>query len=464
MIVILMVTILSCLDDLFIDLVYWTRRSRGQYQHHPVDIPMVEHMPEQRFAIIIPAWQEANVIAKMVNQTISTLRYDNYDIFIGTYPNDHATSAEVAALAARFPHVHQAFVTHAGPTCKADCLNTIIMAVLRHEAHQACTYAGFIQHDCEDILHPLELKIFNASLAGHDMIQLPVRPLPRKWHDFTSGTYMDEFAEWHSKDLLVRQTLCGSIPSAGVGTCFSRKAITALMSSRGVPFHTATLTEDYDIGTRLAAQGLRTTFLLTDVPYPCHGKADTQQLPLCVQEYFPDTLGTACKQKARWLVGIAFQGWQQLGWQGSLGQRYMFMRDRKTIVTSLINVTALLLSLQFAGLHLARAMQWSSLALPAFLSNSHWLIQTSLAVMLVMLCRTCQRSWFVARLYGKRQACLSVMRIIPGSVLNTLAALRAWFLFLRACRTGKPIAWDKTHHDYPSSGQLADMHVSRHTN
>ena len=40
---------------------------------------------------------------------------------------------------------------------------------------------------------------------------------------------MDEFAEWHAKDLVVRESVSGSVPSAGVGTCFSRRALLALV-------------------------------------------------------------------------------------------------------------------------------------------------------------------------------------------------------------------------------------------
>ena len=31
--------------------------------------------------------------------------------------------------------------------------------------------------------------------------------LERSWFELVAGTYMDEFAEWHSKDLVVRESL-----------------------------------------------------------------------------------------------------------------------------------------------------------------------------------------------------------------------------------------------------------------
>lgn len=54
-------------------------------------------MPEKRLAILIPAWQEADVIARMVDHTVEELDYRAYDIFIGVYPNDADTIREADA-------------------------------------------------------------------------------------------------------------------------------------------------------------------------------------------------------------------------------------------------------------------------------------------------------------------------------------------------------------------------------
>nr|BFE97275.1 hypothetical protein GCM10020185_78110 [Pseudomonas brassicacearum subsp. brassicacearum] len=82
------------------------------------------------------------------------------------------------------------------------------------------TFAGVVLHDSEDVLHPLELRLFNYLLPRKDMIQLPVVSLERNWYEWVAGVYMDEFAEWHGKDLVVRESMTDTVPSAGVGTCF----------------------------------------------------------------------------------------------------------------------------------------------------------------------------------------------------------------------------------------------------
>ena len=75
-------------------------------------------------------------------------------------------------------------------------------------------------HDSEDVLHPVELSFFNYLLPRKDMIQLPVASLERDWFELVAGTYMDEFAEWHAKDLVVRESLAGSGAVGGRGHVF----------------------------------------------------------------------------------------------------------------------------------------------------------------------------------------------------------------------------------------------------
>ena len=152
---------------------------------------------------------------------------------------------------------------------------------------------------------------------------------------------MDEFAEWHARDLVVRESLSGMVPSAGVGTCFSRYALTTLAAETdNQPFNTDTLTEDYDIGARLMQHGMKLIFCLFPVDFIVqrkswfglgHLREVRVRMPLCVREYFPSTFKTAYRQKARWTLGICFQGWQQVGWSGSLATKYLLFRDRKGV-------------------------------------------------------------------------------------------------------------------------------------
>ncbi|MEZ2148313.1 hypothetical protein AAE026_39510, partial [Bradyrhizobium sp. DN5] len=50
---------------------------------------------EQPLAIMVPAWNEVGVIGEMARLAASTIDHENYQIFVGTYPNDPDTQADV---------------------------------------------------------------------------------------------------------------------------------------------------------------------------------------------------------------------------------------------------------------------------------------------------------------------------------------------------------------------------------
>jgi adsorption protein B len=110
---------------------------------------------------------------------------------------------------------------HDGPTVKADCLNAIWSAIQRDDAAQGEPTAIYVMLDCEDVIDPLACRLFNWLIPRKDMVQLPVLSLPRRWWEFTAAHYLDEFAQQHLKDLVVRETLARGLPAAGVGVAFS---------------------------------------------------------------------------------------------------------------------------------------------------------------------------------------------------------------------------------------------------
>lgn len=211
---------------------------------------------------MVPAWNETGVIGNMAELAATTLDYENYHIFVGTYPNDPDTQRDVDEVCARFPNVHKVVCARLVPTSKADCLNNVLDAITQFERSANFAFAGFILHDAEDVISPMELRLFNYLVERKDLIQIPVYPFEREWTHFTSMTYIDEFSELHGKDVPVREALAGQVPSAGVGTCFSRRAVTALLADGdGIAFDVQSLTEDYDIGFRLKEKGMTEIFV-----------------------------------------------------------------------------------------------------------------------------------------------------------------------------------------------------------
>ncbi|HIE5942569.1 MULTISPECIES: glycosyl transferase family protein [Burkholderia] len=460
------VILVSTLDDLTLDACYWSfeiRRILRREKSQTIDIGMLRALEERHLALMVPAWKEYDVIAKMIENTLATLEYERYVIFVGTYHNDAETTAEVERMVRRYPgRVTRATVMNDGPTCKADCLNWIVEAILRYEAVHRIQFAGVVMHDCEDVIHPVELKYLNHAVADSDLVQLPVLSLPRKWNEFVAGCYLDDFSETHQKDVPVRARLTGIVPGAGVASCYSRRSIEAAMKERnGAPFNTSSLTEDYDFSFRLRDLGMKETFAcipLTGITRDAVEKRATGGVAdrnlLATREYFPKTFRTAYRQRTRWILGIAFQGWEQLGWKGNLLTRYMFFHDRKGIVTSLFSVIAYGVLINFL---LLGALQRSIHVIPVgapLVMASHWVAPLLWINTAMLFARAGQRFHFVSKLNGPTQGLLSIPRMFVNNLINFYAVCRAWRIYIGHLVTGKPIAWDKTSHTYLSNEAL----------
>src|SRR5688572_23150069 len=149
-------------DDLFIDANYLLR-GMFRRKNREIAVEDLKACPQQRIAVLIPAWHEAEVIERMLEHTLQTIDYDatRYDVFIGTYPNDVATQDRVDAVSARVPNVHKVVVPHEGPTSKADCLNWVYQGILLHEEQSGARYDILVMQDAEDIVHPLAFQLYN---------------------------------------------------------------------------------------------------------------------------------------------------------------------------------------------------------------------------------------------------------------------------------------------------------------
>ena len=426
--------VLSGLDDLIVDVVWFTGWFRGRFlaplaqqDGKPV---LVHH---KRIAIFVPLWKEHRVIRGMLDHNISAIKYRDYDFFVGVYPNDDRTLDAVREAEAHYRNVHLAICPHDGPTSKADCLNWIYQRMLLHEENHHVQYDLIVTHDAEDLIHPEALEVLNHQSNSFDMVQIPVLALPTPVYELVHGVYCDEFAEFQMKDMTVRRIMGSFTPSSGVGTGFSREALEKLAtSSSNRIFEPACLTEDYENGMRLHELGLPQTFV------PLTGDAHTS---VATREYFPRKLRAAIRQRTRWVTGIALQTWERHGWRGSAGQRYWFWRDRKGLLGNPLSLAANLVFLWM----LVRRGWMHAPAIDARLLTVTWAL---------FLYRTAIRMACVGRLYGPLFALGVPLRCVCANFINTVASFRAIFRFTRARILHEPLVWLKTEHGYPSRDTL----------
>jgi adsorption protein B len=322
-----------------------------------------------------------------------------------------------------------------GPTTKADCLNHLYDALIAYETETARSTKAVVLHDSEDVVHRYELRIFDGLIDRAAAIQLPVLPLPDPHSRWISGHYCDEFAEAHMKELVVREAVGAAIPLAGVGCAIARKPLAKLAAMQdGKPFAGASMTEDYEVGLKLGALGHRTMFVRIPAQPGERGVVTSRG-------HFPATLGTAVRQKARWLGGIALSGWDRLGWSGGLGERWMRMRDRRGPLAALLLLSAYTAALLWSQLWLAEALGAPVQArmdpvLTTILTVNGWLLAW----------RVLMRAGFTTSAYGWREGLLSIPRLVVGNIIAMLAAARAVSLHLG----GGARRWDKTRHIFPA--------------
>lgn len=457
--------IISGFDDLLFDVVYWIRRPYQLWKkrfYSPLTYEQLLDAPEKAIAVLVPCWQEANVIGHMLRHNCSSMDYKNYIIFVGVYPNDPATIEEVEAIAANHNHVHCVIGDTPGPTNKAANLNQLYQAAEVFEVQRNEPFEIIVFHDSEDVIHPLSFKLYNHLIPRKDMIQLPVFPLEVPHRNFTHWLYADEFAESHTKNIIVREALKLHVPSAGVGTAFSRRAILALAEEAGgLPFEESSLTEDYRTSFKVRAFGLKPIFLTQYVlrtKWVRQGLFKKKYIKKTVKEHvatramFPQNYFQAVRQKSRWIIGIVFQEWENAPWPKSWRLRYSLAHDRKAFITHFINGTAYFVLAFWIIYALATASNPRYPALQERFNMHPWVWWLILTGTFMMCMRLLQRMIATHRIYGKVAASLTLIRACYGNLLNLHALIRGYklyFLSVSQRKTAKPVAWDKTEHQFP---------------
>lgn len=420
------------LDDLLVDILWISGVGRGD-----VAVDSLAVTPPVRFAIAIPAWDEAAVVGAMLS--IARERWAGADcrFYVGVYPNDLPTLRAVASHVHHDPRVRIVINDRPGPTTKGDCLNAIWHSLQQDMADGSFNAHALLLHDAEDMVDRDELRVLADALATADYAQLPVLPLVVADGPWISGHYCDEFAESHGKDMPIRSALRAPLPTAGVGCAFRIDRLARIAGVAG-PFHADSLTEDYELGVRLSASGARGRFVRA---------RRTDGSLVAVRAYFPHRIDQSVRQKTRWLRGIAIEAWERLGWSkrpdggptDTLIGWWMLWRDRRALMSALAVLAA------YAAI-LSGLTGWAGTGhLPGGDTAMAGLLQANL---LLLAWRLAMRAIQTGTHYGWREAARALLR---QPVSNIILVMTAW----RALRDhilgllGRPLVWDKTVHRFP---------------
>ena len=440
--------LIGAIDDMVFDglWIFYRLRRRlfvySRYRRATVET-LGDATPDGRLAIFVPAWNEAPVIGAMLERCLRQWRAGAYRIYVGCYPNDQATIAAVAAAAAGSRELRLIICRQNGPTTKADCLNHLWDALCQDEIEEKRNYAGVVLHDAEDLVHPEELRLLRHLVSRAALVQLPVIPRRATRSRWIAGHYGDEFAELHGKQMVMREALGASMPSAGVGCAFARDALMQLSArTQGKPFDAQSMTEDYELGLKLTEGVSRGIFVRL---------RDQRGQLVATQEFFPDKLADAVRQKSRWIAGISLSGWDRLGWNKGWRENWMRLRDRKATIAAMVLAIAYMAVILTAILLVAEMLGFYRLQ-P---------VSEFLGILLVinagaLIWRQLLKSCFVFALYGLREALLSMPRTVVANIINIMAAWRAIGHYTRQL-VGDPVNWEKTAHFFPDANDVQEL-------
>ena len=428
--------LLGAFNDLCLDLTWFWLRLTGRAR----DLPMPPEMEHDLalggpVAVFIPAWDEQLVIGTTIRHMLGVWRQPDVRVYLGCYANDAATLEAAQRAAGGDPRLRIVIHDRAGPSTKADCLNRLYRAMELDELRQDARFRMVLLHDAEDMVDPAALVLLDRAIGSADMVQLPVIPLPQRQSRWIGSHYCEEFAEQHGKALVVRDALGGGVPLAGVGCAIARDTLGSLPRAvEGIgPFSAECLAEDYELGMAVAQAGGRSRFL--------RARAGDGRL-VATRAYFPARLDAAVRQKTRWVHGIAFQGWDRLGWRAHPGDLWMRLRDRIGPFTALVLAVAYVLVV-LAGL--LWIMAAAGMGRPPELTP---FLQQALALnAAALLWRIGMRIAFTAREHGWAEGMRSVARIPVANIIAIMAGRRAFVAYLRTL-AGQAPRWDKTAHEF----------------
>lgn len=426
--------LIGAIDELAVDFAWFWLRLSGRTSTRSFS-EQTNITPDLRgiAAVFIPAWEESAVIGTTIKHALTVWPQPQLRIYAGCYRNDPATIEAVLLAAARDARVRLVIVDHNGPTTKADCLNRLYQALTNDEVRAGRRARMVVLHDAEDMVDPAALALLDQTLDHAELVQLPVLPVPVAGSRWISGHYCEEFAEAHGKSMVVRDALRAGMPLAGVGCAIARDTLAEIAHSKGShhPFAAECLTEDYELGIGAGDLGARARFVRMR-----HADGRLVATRAC----FPAALDQAVRQKTRWVHGIAFQGWDRLGWSRRPAELWMRLRDRRGPLIALVLAIAYMLLILSA---IGWALSVFGFGEPVALSPMVKVILT--LNLLSFIWRAMWRFGCTYREYGWREGIRAVLRIPVANIIAIMAGRRAIMAYLGTL-FGKLPQWDKTEH------------------
>ncbi|MEP5937085.1 MAG: glycosyl transferase family protein [Erythrobacter sp.] len=430
--------LIGAVDDLAVDFTWLWLKLTGRVGTAKFDREEISQAQlTGDVAVFIPAWSEAEVIGDTIRHALKVWPQSDLRLYVGCYPNDPATISAVMEAMPGDQRLRLVINDRPGPTTKADCLNRLYRALQDDEQRLGRKAHMVVFHDAEDMVDQAGLVLLDRAIGRSSskaaFAQLPVLPMPQHDSRWIGSHYCEEFAESHGKAMVVRGALGAALPAAGVGCAVERHALDRLAEGRSdqLPFAADSLTEDYELGMGVAAQGGRSRFV--------RARSAEGDL-IATRSYFPARLDHVVTQKTRWVHGIALQGWDRLGWNSNIVEGWMRLRDRRGPFSSIVLIVGYLLLVLSGFITAASQMGYGTpIELSVFAKTLLW------ANLIAFGWRVIMRFALTTREYGWVEGVRSVLRIPIANIIAIMAGGRAVLAYGRTLM-GAAIVWDKTPH------------------
>lgn len=369
------------------------------------------------YTILVPMFKEPRQTIKNLLQALQALDYPKEKIDIKLIVEEDDAGTWEAVLAEKPPaYFHILRVPYSVPRTKPKACN---YALLFARGELATIY------DAEDAPHPQQLKqaaaLFRQEGRSLGCVQARLNYYNRK-DNLLTQLFALEYTMWFDAMLKGLQRFGMPMPLGGTSNHFRTRVLKAIHGWD--PFN---VTEDADLGVRLAEAGFR-----------------TQVLDSLTLEEAPNTLPNWIRQRTRWVKGYIQtfvvhlreprRTWRILGAKGVIGFiLFVGSASFAFIVTPFILAISLL-------------FYFSAYALPAWLASLLWfnLLGGLLAHLIIALVLCWRQKWW--------DALLAVPVFPLYWCLHSIASIRAVIQLV----SGRIHLWEKTVHGLFKSNYLTE--------
>ena len=367
----------------------------------PREVPDIGWSALPRYTVVAPMYREASVCPQLVAH-LDALIYprDRLQVLLTLEADDQETRAALGAMS--LPEGFEVFTAAPGwPKTKPRACN---------EALAVATGELLVIYDAEDRPEPLQLLEAAARFAaepGKACFQAPLRI--DQVRGFLGAQFAFEYAAQFETFLPALERLGAPFPLGGSSNHFRTATLRAL---GGWDPHN--VTEDADLGFRMAAAGLRTGLLATP----------TWEEP-------PQTFGDWAPQRARWVKGH-LQTWLVQMRRPWAGGPKRFLAIQATLGLGVFSAVAhgplAVFLLADLGLRISGVRD------PALGAEEAGLLATCWAAALTSMLRGAERA-------GLKLSWRHALQAPLYWPLHSWAAVRALWELYRA-----PFQWNKTEH------------------